>query len=81
MMNSQMPVYNASLLYILLVIALVVLKPSLVYDHQKKCFKDFGMGNNKTILTLPMVSISSAIIIYFIFSLIESTGSTKKKVT
>ena len=72
MLNPELPVYNASLIYILLVVCLVMIKPDSIYDHSNKKFKEFGSDRNKTILTLPIVSISSAIIIYFLFSLIES---------
>lgn len=79
MLNPHLPVYNASVFYILLVVGLVIMKPTMLYDHDKKKFREFGMDEGKAVVTLPVLSISCAIVIYFLFSLVEAISDRSKK--
>ena len=53
--------------YICLYVIIIFFKPSIVYDRNKGCLRQFGVGyKNTTILPLWLVSILLAIISYFI---------------
>ena len=53
--------------YILLYGLIITFKPSIIYDNNKDCLRQFGVGyRNTTILPLWLVSILLAIICYFI---------------
>ena len=77
-MNPQLPVYNATILYILLVVSLVLIKPDSMYDRENKRFREFGSGRNRTVMSLPVVSISAAILLYLLFSAIETLCAGKQ---
>jgi hypothetical protein len=54
-------------LYILLYGLIITFKPSIIYDNNKDCLRQFGVGyKNTTILPLWLVSIIIAIFSYFI---------------
>jgi len=64
------PIYNAILFYILIVITILIIKPSVMYNHKTKKFKSFGCseeGDNQTMFAFPLVALSSAITLYFFF--------------
>lgn len=63
------------ILYAIIIVSLVFLKPNLIYDHSKEKYKEFGTDYNKTIFTLPIISIFSAIFIAVFFGVC----STKKE--
>lgn len=65
------PVYNTLILYIFFVILFLIIKPNFMYDKKKKKFKSFGCKKGHTIFCFPIVTISCAIILYFIFLLFE----------
>jgi hypothetical protein len=71
MIFSNNPLYNSLKVYIIIIILLIYFKPNFVYDKKQKQFKSFGLDKNSTILSLPILSIFLAIIIYFVFSLIH----------
>ena len=48
-------------------ILFVVIKPQLIYDHNKNEYKGFGDGDGKTIFTLPVLAIAIAVFIAIIF--------------
>lgn len=54
--------YKLIILYIIIIIMLVFLKPSFLYDVERQQYKEFGTGENQTIYTLPVVAIVTAII-------------------
>lgn len=54
-------------LYILLYGLIITFKPAIIYDNNKDCLRQFGVGyKNTTILPLWLVSIIVAIFSYFI---------------
>jgi len=65
------PVYNTILFYILLITIILVLKPSNMYCHKTKRFKSFGCGKDQTLFCFPIVCLSSVIIFYLIFLMVE----------
>jgi hypothetical protein len=70
--------YYAIITYIILILFLFVSKPNFIYDHERQKFKDFGFGESKSIISLPIVAIVLAIIIYIIFFQLCSTDQTNK---
>ena len=70
--NPNATLFNTIVFYVLSIVAIMIIKPNLVYCHKQKRFRDFGYGEDKTIFALPVVGISLAILIYFIFFSIET---------
>lgn len=65
-------------------ILFVVIKPQLIYDHNKNEYKGFGDGDGKTIFTLPVLAVTIAVFIAIIFcnlgnSINNEMGSDKNK--
>lgn len=76
------PAYNTIIVFIIIIIIILVVKPKFMYDKKKNKFKQFGCGHHKTLLPFPMVSITLCIIIYILFSLVETlfcSSKTKSK--
>ena len=76
--------YYAIVIYIIIMITLVILKPDFIYNHNKKIYKEFGTTDGKTLLSLPAISIGMAILLVLLFSIlkidnIESKTKTKYK--
>lgn len=65
------PIYNTIIFYILLIIIILVLKPSIMYCDKTKKFKSFGCGKNQTLFCFPLVCIVSVIILYLVFLMFE----------
>jgi hypothetical protein len=66
-MNNNVTFY-AIITYITIIIIIFYIKPDFIYDHSKKKFKEFGMENDQTVLTLPVLAIIISVLIYVIFS-------------
>jgi hypothetical protein len=71
MVFSNNPLYNSLKVYIIIIILLIYFKPNFLYDKKQKQFKSFGLDKNSTIFSFPILSIFLAILIYFIFSIID----------
>lgn len=71
MVFSNNPLYNSLKVYIIIIILIIYFKPNFLYDKKQKQFKSFGLDKNSTIFSLPILSIFLAILIYFIFSIID----------
>lgn len=67
LIDPSTPLYNAILFYIIIIFILLITKPSFMYCHKTNKFKPFGLGENKTIFSFPLVSISSGILLYLLF--------------
>lgn len=65
------PVYNAVIMYILIITVILIMKPSFMYDYQNNTFKLFGIGDNKTIYAYPTVTLCSALLLYIFFLLVS----------
>jgi hypothetical protein len=60
---------NAILVYLIIIFVLLTIKPKLMFCNGK--IRSFGFGENKSIITLQMVSIFGAIMAYFLFMINE----------
>lgn len=63
--------YQLIILYIIIIIMLVFLKPTFLYDGEKQQYKEFGTGENQTVFTLPTISIIFAVMFAFIAMLFK----------
>lgn len=72
------PAYNTIIVFIVIIIIILLTKPSFMYDRRKNKFKQFGCGHHKTLLPFPLVSITLCIIIYILFSFVETLFCHKK---
>jgi len=72
MLDPCNPLNNTILIYIISVISIYYIKPMFMYSYKENKFKSFGFGLDKTPLSFPILSISLAIILYIIFSTVNS---------
>ena len=56
--------------YLLIMLLIFVKKPKLMYDDNNQ-IKSFGTGKNETIYSLGVVSLVIAVIVFYIFCLID----------
>ena len=72
--NPHNAVLNSVIIYIILIMSIVILKPEFIYNKDTGKFKKFGNKENQTYFTFPIIAVISSIIIYSIFSLIENSS-------
>lgn len=58
--------YNSILIYLVMVALIIAIKPNFIYDHKNKRFREFGIGDNKTPLSFPVLCMASAMTVYFL---------------
>ena len=68
--DPSTPVYNTIIFYIMIVCIILITKPSFMYCHETKRFRAFGCGEKDTIMSFPLVSIGSGVLLYLFFLLI-----------
>lgn len=56
--------FSAIILYLIFIIILIIIKPKIIYDHNKQEFKHFGLNKNETPINLLIVGIISSFAIY-----------------
>lgn len=71
LIDPTSPVYNTIIFYTMFMIIILIMKPKIMYSEELKKFKSFGCGENQTLLSLPFVGLSMAVILYFVFLMIE----------
>lgn len=69
--DPQSPVYNTILFYIFIILILVFFKPNFMYCDKTKKFKSFGLGEDKTLFSFPLVCITCVISLYLVFLTVE----------
>jgi uncharacterized membrane protein len=72
------PLFDSLKYYILVMLILITIKPEFMYDSKNRKYKKFGLKKNKTIFTLPFLSIIIAILIYIIVLLIYKLNNNKE---
>lgn len=75
MVLTSNPVYNTIIFYILLVIIIMLIKPEFMYCHKNQKFKSFGFDKDQTVFCLPIVCLTSVIILYLLFVTINVVGN------
>lgn len=73
--------YYAIIVYIIIILSLVALKPNLIYDHNKNEYREFGFGGNRTLLSLPVISVLVAIFVFLIFLQFSESDNKKENQT
>jgi len=66
--------FNSILIYLLIMFLVIYNKPNFIYDKKRRKFKQFGLTNGRTIISLPILSIIIAVITYVIFFYIEQNA-------
>lgn len=69
--DPEYPVYNAIIFYIMFICIILIIRPKIMYCCETKKFKSFGFGDNKTLMSFPIVAISMGIILYMFFLWVE----------
>jgi hypothetical protein len=69
-MNSG-PIYNTILFYIFFITIILIIKPKIMYCNKNKCFKPFGCEKGQTLFCFPIACITSIIVLYLIFLMID----------
>jgi hypothetical protein len=72
--NSR--IVYATLFYVLLVVLIVLAKPSIIFEKDGS-IKPFGVGEDKTMFSLGVFSIVLAIVSYYIFCLVDMIFAKK----
>ncbi len=71
-------VIYAILFFVLSVLMIHLLKPSLIYDEDGN-MKEFGTGHNKTLFSFGVITVFLAVISFFIFTMIDIIFDNLKK--
>lgn len=67
LLNIENPVHNTIIVFSIIMILLYLTKPEVLYDNEKKEFRQFGTTDGKTLLPIYVVGILLAIILYVFF--------------
>ena len=59
-------------------IIMIVLKPSIIYDHDKLKFKEFGFKKNKSFLSIGSVGIFAAFFIAILLVFLSKSDNKKE---
>lgn len=78
MFNSS--IINTIIVFVLIMIIILIIKPSFLYDHDKNEFKKFGTEDNETILNIYSISVLLAFFLYIFFNSINKKRGTFKKI-
>ena len=70
--DPKTPIYNAIIIYILIVALIVVMKPNFLYNMKTSRMKTFGCINDQTLIPFPILSVILIILIQPRFSIIET---------
>ena len=79
LINPASPVHNTIIFYIIIMVAIILVRPSVMYSSKINKFKSFGCGDDQTLMSLPVVGLTSAIVLYFIFLMIEVLNNYMEK--
>ena len=66
-LNINNPLQNTIVFFLIFMILIYVIKPNLIYDHNKNKFRQFGFSDNNTLLPIYIVAILLSVILYIIF--------------
>jgi hypothetical protein len=66
---SQRVVY-ATLFYVLVIMLVMVLKPTFIFDEYGN-IRPFGVGNDKTLFSLGVITVATAILSFYLFCIID----------
>lgn len=61
------PVYNTVVVYIIIISIILIIKPESMYCKKTDTFKPFGLNDNQTIMSFPVVIMGSGVLLYTLF--------------
>ena len=64
-MNNM--IYNTIIFFIIIMILVYSIKPTFLYNESTSSFRSFGLSDDETIFTLPILGIMLAIVLYIFF--------------
>lgn len=70
--------YAALLIFCVVMTMIYSIKPSGLYDSEKKRFRQFGVGDDETLLSLPMIAFFAAILSYCLVHKLSKFEEWKK---
>ena len=71
LINPNNPVYNTIVFYILITCIILITKPDFMYCSDTNKFKPFGCDDGHTLMSFPVVSIGSGVLLYIFFLGVE----------
>lgn len=71
-LDPNTPLINTIYCYIIIIGMILVSKPNIIYCKNTKKFKSFGLENNKTLFPFPVICISTGVLLYLFFIIINS---------
>jgi hypothetical protein len=77
-LNSEYPLYNTIIVFIIIILFIYLKKPDIVYDDEKKEFRQLEIDKDIKIGSMHILAIIMAIFSYGIFY--QFFGSTKEKI-
>jgi hypothetical protein len=77
-MNKNNYIFYAIIIYIIIITLLIIIKPNIIYDHDKFKFKKFGYTKDKSMFPIGILAIILAVAIIIIFSLFGNNNSNNK---
>lgn len=76
--RSEKILQNSIITYLVIMVVLFITKPTMIYDHKKRRFKQFGFRQDESIFALPVTGAMACIIIYVVFILYALLASKLK---
>lgn len=67
--KTNNPLFISIIVYIIILILLLIQKPTIIYDIKYKQYKKFGCRKRESLFAFPVLAIILAIIIYMTFAL------------
>lgn len=61
------PLYNTIIVFTIIMTLIFFIKPEVLYDENKKEFRQFGMSKGKTLMPIYIFGLLLAILIYILF--------------
>src|SRR5579872_2057151 len=78
LLNVDNPVYNTIIVFSIIMLLLYIIKPDVIYNNEKKEFRQFGTTDGKTLLPIHVVGILLAIILYVFFYYLAQRSKDQK---
>lgn len=64
--DESNPIYNALILYLIVMVIVLLVKPKIMYDKRNKRFKTFGYKKHQTLCSFTVFAIISSISFYLL---------------
>ena len=72
------PVYNTVIVFSIIMILVIIIKPDVIYDSTKKEFRQFGTTAGKTLMPIYVIGILIAMLLYIFFYYLSTDKSSNK---